>query len=97
MRLMVFVAIIIACSAFFALFLITDELYVLDRGLQQVYESALLAVTLAAVGITASRYYGDTTADATIRELKRIESKFEQMIEDLDSKIDGSYNNKKTE
>lgn len=97
MRLKIFLIIIVICGAFFALFLITDELYVIDRGLQQVYESALLAVTLAAVGVTASRYYGDTTKNATIQELKRIESKFEQKTEDLESKIDKSHNHKKDE
>jgi hypothetical protein len=94
MKRKIFITTIIVCAAFFLSFLITDELYVPDRGLQQVYESALLAVTLGSIGVTASKYYADTSTDAVIRELKRLESKFEQKIENLESKFEQQQNNK---
>ena len=89
-----FITIIILCSVFFVSFLFSDELFVSERGLQQVYESALLAITLGILGITASRYYADTSTDAVIRELKRLESKFEQKIELLESKFEQQSNDK---
>ena len=94
MKMKIFLAIIVICAAFFTTFMVTDDLYVADRGLQQLYESALLAVTLATIGITASRYYSDTTTNATLQELKRLESKFEQKIENIESQFD-QINNKK--
>lgn len=94
MKKTIFLAIIVICAVFFTTFIITDDLYVTDRGVQQVYESALLAITLAAIGITSSRYYSDTTTNAALQELKKLESKLEQKIEHLESQFD-QINNKK--
>jgi len=88
MKKLAFLTIIILCAAFFASFTISDDLYVSDMGLRQIYESTILAITLAVIGVTASMYYGDTTTSDTIKELRRIESKFEQKIENLESKFD---------
>jgi hypothetical protein len=94
MKRRIFITIIIVCAVFFLSFLTTDELFVSDRGLQQVYESALLVVTLGSIGVTASKYYADTSTDTVIQELKRLESKFEQKIENLDSEFKQQPNSK---
>jgi peptidoglycan hydrolase CwlO-like protein len=94
MKRMIFLVIIVICAAFFTTFIITDDLFVPDRGVQQIYESAILAITLAAIGITASRYYSDTTTNAALQELKKLESKLEQKIEHLESQFD-QINNKR--
>ena len=46
----------------------------------------ILAVVLSIIGITASRYFSDQTTNSTLQELKKLESKIEQKIKDLESK-----------
>ncbi len=77
---------IAACSAFFIIFLTIDEEWVPDRSLQQIYEGALLAILLGSVGVIASKYYGDVTANDTIRELTKVISRLEEKIQNLESK-----------
>jgi hypothetical protein len=86
--------IIILCSTLFSFFLIIDDLFVSDRDMRQVYESALLAVLLGSLGITASKHYADISTNAVIQELKRLESKFEQKIEMLESKFEQQSSSK---
>ena len=94
MKRKIFMLIIILSSVFFVSFLYADDLFVTDRGLQQVYESALLAITLGSIGVTASKYYADESTNAVIQELKRLESKFEQKFQILESKFEQQSNNK---
>jgi len=95
MKRRIFITIIIVCSAFFFSFLSIDDLFVSDRGLQLVYESAILAITLGSIGVTASKYYSDKSTDEVVLELKRIESEFEQKIENLESKFEQQQNSMK--
>ena len=89
-----FLIFIIACSTFFIIFLTTDEELVRDRALQQIYEGALLAILLGLIGVMASKYYGDVTANDTIRELTRVLSELEGKIQNLESKFDKLHGNK---
>lgn len=89
-----FIVIIGISSAFFFSFLLLDELYVPDRGMQQIYETALLGVMLAFIGITASSYYGDSTANTVIKDLKKLVSELDQKIKNLESKFENLHNSK---
>ena len=83
-----FLIIIILISVFFIVSIVTDEEYIVDHALQQIYEASLLAVLLGLVGVMASKYYGDVTANDTIRELTKVLSELEQKIQNLESKFD---------
>jgi len=91
----VFIIVIIVCSTFFITFLTIDEELVKDRPLQQVYEAALLAVILGIIGVIASKYYGDVTANDTIRELTKVLSELEKKIQNLESRFDELQNSLK--
>jgi len=91
----VFIIVIIVCSTFFITFLTIDEELVKDRPLQQVYEAALLAVILGIIGVIASKYYGDVTANDTIRELTKVLSELERKIQNLESRFDELQNSLK--
>ena len=88
MKSKIFISIIILCSTVFSFFLIVDDLYVSDRDLRQVYESALLAIILGTLSIIASKHYADVSTNQVIQELKRLESKFEQKIDILESRFE---------
>jgi len=83
-----FLVIITACSTFFLTFLVLDEELVPDRPLQQIVESALLAVLLGIISVAACKYYGDATTNDTVRELTKVLSELEKKIQNLASKID---------
>jgi len=91
----IFLTIVIVCSTFFITFLTIDEELVKDRALQQVYEASLLAVILGIIGIMASKYYGDVTANDTIRELTKVLSELEKKIQNMESRFDELQNNLK--
>ena len=95
MKRTVFIIVIIVCSTFFITFLTIDEELVKDRALQQVYEASLLAVILGIIGIMASKYYGDVTANDTIRELTKVLSELEKKIQNMESRFDELQNNLK--
>ena len=95
MKRTVFIIVIIVCSTFFITFLTIDEELVKDRPLQQVYEAALLAVILGIIGVIASKYYGDVTANDTIRELTKVLSELEKKIQNLESRFDELQNSLK--
>ena len=95
MKRTVFIIIIIVCSTFFITFLTIDEELVKDRPLQQVYEAALLAVILGIIGVMASKYYGDVTANDTIREVTKVLSELEKKIQNLESRFDELQNSLK--
>ncbi|HXX05681.1 MAG TPA: hypothetical protein VEJ68_02555 [Candidatus Bathyarchaeia archaeon] len=95
MKRTVFIIVIIVCSTFFITFLTIDEELVKDRPLQQVYEAALLAVILGIIGVIASKYYGDVTANDTIRELTKVLSELERKIQNLESRFDELQNSLK--
>ena len=95
MKRTIFLTIVIVCSTFFITFLTIDEELVKDRALQQVYEASLLAVILGIIGIMASKYYGDVTANDTIRELTKVLSELEKKIQNMESRFDELQNNLK--
>ncbi len=92
MRVIVFVSIIIVSAVFFGLFTTFDDLFIHDITLEFTYESVILTVTIGGIGIAAAKYYGDETANITIREIKRIESDLKQRLDNLESE---SKNNRK--
>jgi hypothetical protein len=63
-----------------------DKLFVHDVDLELIYESVLLTVVLATVGIVAAKYYGDDTANEVIREVKKMVSDLNQRLDNLESK-----------
>lgn len=87
-----FFIVIILGSTLFSFFLVVDDLFVSDRGLRQVYESALLAIILGTLSITASKYYAEESTRAVIQEIKRVESKFEQKIDSSKSEFEQQPN-----
>lgn len=95
MKRRIFITIIILCSAFFLSFVYIDDRFVPDRGLQLVYESAILALVLGSISVTGSKYYADQSTDEVIKELKRLEFKIEQKIENLKSKFEHQQNSMK--
>ncbi|MDR3781788.1 MAG: hypothetical protein P4K92_00550 [Candidatus Nitrosotalea sp.] len=87
MRVIVFVAIIIASAVFFGLFTTLDESFIHDTTLEFTYESVILTITIGGIGIAAAKYYGDETANTTIREIKKILSDLNQRLDNLESKL----------
>jgi hypothetical protein len=87
--------IIIVTAAFFGFFTIVDDMFVHDEGLRQIYEDVALAIVLVVIGITASKYFSDSTTDAVLQEVKKMESDFKQRLENLESKF--KLNNKTNE
>ncbi|MGI0055964.1 MAG: hypothetical protein ACREAK_01175 [Nitrosarchaeum sp.] len=82
----VFIAIIVISVISYAVLVFLDRQYVNDLGLDLTIADILLAVVLSIIGITASRYFSDQTTNSTLQELKKLESKIEQKIKDLESK-----------
>ena len=58
MRVIVFVAIIIASAVFFGLFSILDEGFIHDTTLEFTYESVILTITIGAIGIGVQNTMG---------------------------------------
>ena len=94
MKVVKFIAVIVLSSVFFLFFTMLDDLYVTDRGEEQIIESILLAILLSVIGVVASRHYSDTTTIATIEELKKLQSEFEKKIKNLESKLDNIQKSK---
>jgi hypothetical protein len=92
MRVIVFVSIIIASAVFFGLFSILDEQIIHDTTLEFTYESVILTITIGGIGIAAAKYYGDETANVTIREIKKSLDDLNQRLDKLESE---SKNNRK--
>ncbi len=70
--------IIIASSVFFGFFSITDDLFIQDVGLRQIYEDVALAIILSVIGITGAKYFSDTSTDTVLNEVKKMQSDFNQ-------------------
>jgi 5-bromo-4-chloroindolyl phosphate hydrolysis protein len=87
MRVIVFVSIIIASALFFGLFTILDEGFIHDTTLEFTYESVILTITIGAIGIGAAKYYGDETANTTIREIKKNLSDLNQRLDRIESEL----------
>ena len=94
MRIIVFVAIIIASAVFFGLITVLDDLFVHDINLELIYESVILTITLGLIGVVAAKYYGDETANNVIRDVKRMVSDLQQRLDNLESesKLDNKTN-----
>ena len=90
MRVIVFVAIIIASAVFFGLFSILDEGFIHDTTLEFTYESVILTITIGAIGIGVAKYYGDETANTTIREIKKNLSDLNQRLNKLESELENN-------
>ncbi len=90
MRVIVFVAIIIASAVFFGLFSILDEGFIHDTTLEFTYESVILTITIGAIGIGDAKYYGDETANTTIREIKKNLSDLNQRLNKLESELENN-------
>ena len=95
MKKAVSLTIIIATAAFFGFFTIIDDMFVHDEGLRQIYEDVALAIVLAVIGITGSKYFSDSTTDTVLQEVKKMESDFKQRLENLEFKF--KLNNKTNE
>ena len=80
--------IIVIAATSYGFLVFIDRQYVSDLGLDFTIADVILAVVLSIIGVTASKYYSDTTTNATLQELKKLESKFDQKIKDLESKFD---------
>jgi len=87
MRRGIFVGIIIASAVFFVSVSTLDELFVHDVDLELIYESVLLTVVLATVGIVAAKYYGDDTANQVLKDVKKMVSDLNKRLDDLESKL----------
>jgi len=85
MRRSIFVGIIIVSATFFVSVSAVDEIFVHDVDLELIYESVILTVVLATVGIAAAKYYGDETTNDVTRELKRMVSDLEKRLDTLES------------
>ncbi len=79
--------IIIASSVFFGFFSITDDLFIQDVGLRQIYEDVALAIILSVIGITGAKYFSDTSTDTVLNEVKKMQSDFNQRLENLESRF----------
>ena len=88
-----FIGIIIASSVFFVFISGIDKLFVHDLDLELIYESVLLTIVLATIGIVAAKYYGDDTANQVIKEVKKMILDVEQRLDNLESE---SKSDKKT-
>jgi hypothetical protein len=74
-------------SAFFGLFSILDDSFILDAGIRQIYEDVALAVILAIIGITGAKYFSDASTDAVLIEVKKMQLEFNQRLENLESRF----------
>jgi hypothetical protein len=79
--------IIIAAATFFAFFTIIDDMFVLDVGLKQIYEDVAIAITLAIIGVTSSKYFSDETTHSVLQEVKKMNADFKQRLENLESQF----------
>jgi len=84
----VFIIIIVVSTASYGFLVFVDQQYINNLGLNLTIADVILAVVLSIIGVTASKYYSDTTTNVTIQELKKLESKLDQKIKDLESKFD---------
>jgi hypothetical protein len=87
MRAIIFLVIIIASAVFFGLFTILDDGFIHDTTLEFTYESVILTITIGAIGIGAAKYYGDETANITIREIKKNLSDLNQRLDNLEFEL----------
>jgi len=87
MRRSTFVKIIIVCAVFFVSFSAVDKIFIHDVDLELIYESVILTVVLATVGIAAAKYYGDQTTNDVTRELKKMVSDLEKRLDTLESRL----------
>ncbi|MGI0027484.1 MAG: hypothetical protein ACREAD_06545 [Nitrosopumilaceae archaeon] len=79
--------IIIVAAASFGVFTVLDDLFVHDEGIRQIYEDVALAIILAVIGVTGSKHFSDSSTDAVLQEVKKMQSDFSQRLENLEFKF----------
>ena len=80
--------IILVSTISYALFSFLDRHYIDDLALDITIADITLAIVLTIVSIAASKYFSDTTTNSILQELKKLESRLDQKIKDLESKLD---------
>ena len=80
--------IILVSTISYALFAFLDRHYIDDLALDITIADITLAIVLTIVSITASKYFSDTTTNSILQELKKLQSRLDQKIKNLDTKLD---------